>query len=98
MLKVGLVDEVRALIARYGQLSRTSSQAVGYREVLDHLAGQFDLATTIERVKHATHQIARRQETWFRGLSECRFVAQQEDRPAQDVATGILQQAVGLDH
>jgi hypothetical protein len=37
MFAAGLVEEVRGLIARYGQLSRTARQAVGYREVLRYL-------------------------------------------------------------
>jgi tRNA dimethylallyltransferase len=90
MFSTGLVDEVRGLLAKHGNLSRTASQAVGYREVLEHLAGAFDLPTTIERVKHATHQFARRQETWFRGLEECRFVPQAEGREASEVAEEML--------
>lgn len=90
MFAAGLVEEVRGLLAQFGALSRTASQAVGYREVLEYLAGQFDLPATVERVKHATHQFARRQETWFRGLSECRLVPQVEGRAASDVAAEIL--------
>jgi tRNA dimethylallyltransferase len=93
MFAAGLVDEVRSLVGKYGSLSRTASQAVGYREVLDHLARKFDLPATIERVKHATHQFARRQETWFRGLSECRLVPQVEGQSAEEVAAEILLQA-----
>jgi tRNA dimethylallyltransferase len=93
MFAVGLVEEVRELLAKHGPLSRTASQAVGYREVLEHLSGQFDLPTTIERVKHATHQFARRQETWFRGLGECRFVPQIEGREAGEVAAQIIASA-----
>lgn len=37
MFAAGLVEEVRGLVARYGQLSRTAMQAVGYREVLRYL-------------------------------------------------------------
>ncbi len=90
MFRVGLVEEVRGLLAQYGKLSRTASQAVGYREVLEHFEGLYDLPTTIERVKHATHQFARRQETWFRGLTECRFLPQVEDQSASQVAEEIL--------
>ena len=90
MFSAGLVDEVRGLVTRYGGLSRTASQAVGYREVLEHLSGNFDLPTTIERVKHATHQFARRQETWFRGLQECRFVPQVKGWEAGAVAEEIV--------
>ena len=93
MFSLGLVEEVRGLVSRYGRLSRTASQAVGYREVQQHLAGEFDLPTTVERVKHATHQFARRQETWFRGLQECRFVPQVEGRAAGEVAEGIVANA-----
>jgi tRNA dimethylallyltransferase len=90
MFSAGLLEEVRGLVAKHGGLSRTASQAVGYREVLEHLSGKFDLPTTIERVKHATHQFARRQETWFRGLQECRFVTQTEGRGANEVAEELV--------
>jgi tRNA dimethylallyltransferase len=89
MFADGLVDEVRNLLARYGELSRTASQAVGYREVLEHLAGGLTLGQTIETVKARTRQFARRQETWFRGLSECTFVAQSDEKSVSDVVDEI---------
>jgi tRNA dimethylallyltransferase len=78
MFAHGLVEEVEGLLARYGRLGRTASQAVGYREVLEHLAGQRDLQATIESVKARTRQFARRQETWFRQMSECRRIPMAE--------------------
>lgn len=74
MFASGLVNETQQVLARYGELSRTALQAVGYREVIEHLQGERDLAETIQLVKYRTHQFARRQETWFRGLSECRVL------------------------
>ena len=76
MFAAGLVEEVRGLLARYGRLSKTASQAVGYREVIAHLenGSSIDLPTTIENVKARTRQFARRQETWFRSLRECRRI------------------------
>jgi tRNA dimethylallyltransferase len=56
-------------------LSRTARQAVGYREVIDHLQGRCSLPETIELVQRHTRQLAKRQSTWFRSLSECRFIA-----------------------
>jgi tRNA dimethylallyltransferase len=56
-------------------LSRTARQGVGYREVIEHLEGRRSLAETIELVQLHTRQLAKRQMTWFRSLSECRFVA-----------------------
>ncbi len=55
-------------------LSKTAAQAVGYREVIEHLRGDRGLEETVELVKMHTRRFAKRQGTWFRGLSECRFV------------------------
>jgi tRNA dimethylallyltransferase len=74
MIDVGLVDEVRGLTAGGRELGRTASQAVGYLESLAFLAGEIDRATMIERIKIRTRRFAKRQGTWFRSLSECRFV------------------------
>ncbi|MCE9527101.1 MAG: tRNA (adenosine(37)-N6)-dimethylallyltransferase MiaA [Planctomycetales bacterium] len=94
MFAAGLVEEVRRLLASYGSLSRTASQAVGYREVMDHLAAPASpsnsLAACIELVKARTRQFARRQETWFRGLPECTFVPQSADKGPAEVAASIL--------
>jgi tRNA dimethylallyltransferase len=74
MIDVGLVEEVERLTADGRQLGRTASQAVGYREALAYLAGEYDRATMIERIQVRTRRFAKRQGTWFRSLSECRFI------------------------
>ena len=106
MFAAGLVEEVRGLLATYGTLSRTAVQAVGYREVIEYLSGQGTgdrgqgtgdrkhqpalLAECIERVEARTRQFARRQETWFRALSECTFVPMQSDVGPSRVAKMIV--------
>jgi tRNA dimethylallyltransferase len=74
MIDRGLVDEVRRLTSDGRRLGRTASQAVGYREVIAHLAGELDHAGMVARIKTRTRQFAKRQGVWFRSLSECRFV------------------------
>ena len=91
MFASGLVDETRSLIATHGRLSRTARQAVGYREVIEHLAGDLDLAATIELVKTRTRQFAKRQLTWFRSLSECRAVPVGEPLTPVVVARRIVE-------
>ena len=93
MLAEGLVDEVRRLTAGGCQLGRTASQAVGYQEVLEHLAGQVDQATMTEKIKIRTRRFAKRQGTWFRSLSECRWVEVEEWEEAEDVAERIAESA-----
>ncbi|MBM4094437.1 MAG: tRNA (adenosine(37)-N6)-dimethylallyltransferase MiaA [Planctomycetes bacterium] len=91
MFAAGLVDEVRGLLDRYGELGRTAAQAVGYREVIDHLRCPTTLEVTIDRVKNRTHQFARRQETWFRSLSECRRIEQDERIDAAEMARRLVE-------
>jgi tRNA dimethylallyltransferase len=74
MFAAGLIDEVRGLLDRGQPLSKTARQALGYREVLEHLEGCRTAEETVALVKTHTRQFAKRQGTWFRSLSECRFV------------------------
>ncbi len=91
MFANGLIDEVRGIVARYGSLSRTAAQAVGYREVIDYLAaGETNRTECIERVQARTRQFARRQITWFNSLSECTFVPQREDASPAERAEEIF--------
>jgi tRNA dimethylallyltransferase len=86
MFAAGLIDEVRNQLP---QLSRTANQAVGYREALEHLQGLRDLPTTIELVKLRTRQFAKRQLTWYRSLSECRWISVGEPLNPAEIAEQI---------
>lgn len=66
MFTAGLVEETRALLARGLAANRTAMQALGYRQVVEHLRGERGLAETVALVKTRTWQFARRQGTWFR--------------------------------
>ena len=66
MFARGLVDETRELLKHGLERNRTAMQAIGYRQVVEHLRGERALAETIELVKIRTRQFAKRQLTWFR--------------------------------
>ena len=72
MLKDGFVKEVRALIEKYPSLTpeSTSMRCVGYRQALEHLAGEYDIAELRDRGIFATRQLAKRQLTWLRGMKD----------------------------
>jgi tRNA dimethylallyltransferase len=72
MLKLGLVDEVKSLLAKYPQLTAesTSMRCVGYRQTLEHLNGDYDAAELRDRGIFATRQLAKRQLTWLRGMDD----------------------------
>ena len=63
----GLVAETEALLPDL-QNNRTAQQALGYKQVIEHLRGERDLPATIALVKSRTWQFARRQQTWFRKM------------------------------
>jgi len=89
MFAVGFVEEVRRLRADPRGLGKTARQAVGYREVLEYLEGVRDLPETIALVQQRTRQFAKRQRTWFRSLSECRFIPMEEPLAPSAIARRI---------
>ncbi len=65
MFREGLVAEVRQLLERFPPHLKPF-QALGYRQVLGYLKGEYDLATAVELTKKQTRNYAKRQLTWFR--------------------------------
>jgi len=66
MLVGGLVDEVRAVLARGLPGDARGLDGVGYREVVAVLQGRLPAAQLREAIVVATRRYAKRQETWFR--------------------------------
>jgi tRNA dimethylallyltransferase len=66
MLAAGLVEEVRAVLARGVPPDAPGLDAVGYREVAAMFAGRLPAADLRDAIVQATRQYAKRQETWFR--------------------------------
>jgi tRNA dimethylallyltransferase len=91
MFADGLVDEVRALLAGPHPLNRVPAQGVGYHEVIQFLEGQAPRDETIARVQARTRQFAKRQQTWFRGLTEVRLWAVERDEAAALTADRLEQ-------
>jgi tRNA dimethylallyltransferase len=91
MFRLGLIDEIRRLLTKYGNLSRTASQAVGYREVLQWLGSDSSMETLVDEVAAHTRQLARRQETWLRSLSEIRPLSVQTPLEPEQTAEQIHQ-------
>jgi tRNA dimethylallyltransferase len=65
MRRAGFAEEVAALEAGPG-LSRNARQAIGYRELLEHLAGATTLDEALGTTIRRTRSFARRQRMWFR--------------------------------
>ncbi len=66
MLEEGLVEEVRRLMEQGCRRDMVSMQGLGYKEILDYLAGEITLEEAVRRIKQGTRHFAKRQLTWFR--------------------------------
>jgi tRNA dimethylallyltransferase len=66
MWRDGFVDEVRGLERQGLRDGLTASRALGYAQVLRHLAGEWTDERARQETARATRKFARRQESWFR--------------------------------
>jgi tRNA dimethylallyltransferase len=82
MFAGGLVAETEALLRRGLAENPTALQALGYRQVVEHLRGERPLAETIELVKIRTRQYAKRQLTWFRRQLRLDWIPLEGQTPA----------------
>jgi len=87
MFARGLVDETRELLKQGLVENQTAMQAIGYRQVAEHLRGEprklSGLAETIELVKTKTRQFAKRQLTWFHRQLDPKWMELQPDEPLE---------------
>ena len=74
MIADGLVDELRALLARGVPEDCQSMQALGYKELLPVLRGERGLDEAIALIQQGTRRYAKRQMTWMRREEDVRWV------------------------
>ncbi len=92
MFQQGLVSETQLLLGHGLGSNRTALQALGYRQVVEHLHGLRSLQDTIALVKTRTRQFAKRQMTWFRRQLPVRWIRVMPNEPAGRVADEVLRQ------
>ena len=90
MFKRGLVDETRELLKHGLAKNKTAMQAIGYRQVVEHLRSERSLAETIELVKIRTRQFAKRQLTWFRAQKNLEWIELKPDEPVEKILRKIV--------
>jgi len=87
MFAAGLVEETRELLKRGLEQNKSAMQAIGYRQVVEHLRGERSLPEAIELVKTKTRQFAKRQMTWFRKYAKAQWVELKTPNSLKSVAT-----------
>ena len=72
MFAMGLVEEVANLVKKYPS-SRVLNSAIGYKEVISYLRGEYTLEETKELIKKNSRHYAKRQYTWFNNKMDVKW-------------------------
>ena len=89
MIEAGLVDEVRGVLNESKGISDTARQALGYKEIIEHLERRWSLEEAIDATILRTQQFAVRQERWYRRDPRIQWVEVQND-PIEEVAPLVV--------
>jgi len=90
MIAAGLVDEVKSLLSEPEPLSATAGKALGYAEIIEHLAGRLSLADAVEMTKINTRKLAKSQRTWFKRFAAAEWVDMGPDADVRGIADELL--------
>ena len=88
----GLIEETRQLLALGYHRDCAAMKGLGYRQVAEHLAGDYDAVEMVWRFKRDTRHYAKRQMTWFRKEPGIQWLTVEESKPAQDTAALVIGQ------
>ena len=89
MIEAGLVDEVRGIMKEPKGISDTARQALGYKEIIEHLERRWSLEEAIDATILRTQQFAVRQERWYRRDPRIKWVEVQND-PIEEVTPLVV--------
>lgn len=74
MMEAGLLEEAYRLWKAGLENTPTAGQAIGYKEFFPYFMGLCDLGTAVDRVKQASRNYAKRQETYFKRMKDAVFL------------------------
>lgn len=89
MFERGLVEETKELLQHGLAQNIVVMQALGYRQVVEHLNGLYSLPEAIALVKARTRRFAKRQMTWFRRQLTVRWISWGETQSAAEIGEQI---------
>ena len=79
MFEMGLMDEVKELIEKYGSELKRLNKTIGYMEVVSHLEGKISYQEMVAQIQQNSRRFAKRQITWFKRLDNIRWFKPGDD-------------------
>ena len=89
MMEDGLAEEVRRLLSECVPEDAQSMQAIGYKEMVPFLRGEYTLEAALEEIRKRTRHYAKRQMTFLKRMEGIRYV-DSEAREAYAQIEGIF--------
>jgi tRNA dimethylallyltransferase len=86
----GLIEETKQLLAQGCRHDSGAMKGLGYRQVAEHLAGEYDATEMVRRFKRDTRQYAKRQLTWFRKEPGIQWLTLEEAESAMHTASLVI--------
>lgn len=87
MMEQGLLEEAR-MVYQERERYKTAAQAIGYKELFPYFEGTAPLEECVEKLKQASRNYAKRQQTWFKRMENAVFL----DASALEVAQNAKDQ------
>jgi len=91
-LSHGLIEETKQLLAQGFQRDSAAMKGLGYRQVAEHLAGEYDAGEMVLRFKRDTRHFSKRQMTWFRKEPGIQWLTIEESESIQYTAALVIGQ------
>ena len=90
MIRSGLKEEVAALLAEGVPEDAQSMQAIGYKEMIPYLHGEYDLEDAAEKIRTATRHYAKRQMTFLRREESIKYVRTEQGNAYEEIRSALL--------
>ncbi len=74
IVKAGLVEEVKGIMAKGYSDQLKPFQSIGYKEIVQYLRQKIPLDKAVENIKKETRHFAKRQLTWFKKVSPVKLI------------------------
>ena len=97
MLELGLVEEIKDLLASGVPETATSMQAIGYKEFVSALDCRCTIEEATADVKQASRHYAKRQLTWFRRNREINWLIRRAGQSQTEIFDAARQLCRGFD-
>ena len=85
MLEMGLIDEIKALLASGIPPRCTAMQAIGYKEFVAALNGECTMEEAADQVRMFSRRYAKRQLTWFRRNKDIHWLIRDNHQSSEEI-------------